>query len=472
MEETKMSGLDFAEKIMKEIEAQMFEIHSQIWKLAEPSDQEYESAKILCEVLRKEGFEVEEGVCEKPTAFIASYGNGHPCVGFLGEYDALPGLSQECGLPEHKPICGSGYGHGCGHSALGVASLAAAFIAKRYLESEGKGGSVIYYGCCSEESKGVKPLMARDGKFKDTDCVFAWHPANQNGVTNTEYIAVKSFEVEFKGVTAHAGGSPHLGRSALDACELMNVGVNYLREHVIQEARLQYAYLDAGGTAPNVVQDHAKLAYGVRAPRVSQVDGIVERVMKCAKGAAMMTDTTVSIIPRMGYSDCFQNKVVARIMSDAAEEVGAPKWTKEDYALARSFVEKYNEAQKKDLEETMKEKKPEKTFQEILEKPLDSDMELFNESKIVKIYGCTDVGDVGYVTPTASLSVATTALGTPGHSWFMTGMTGSSIGEKGIICAGEIMGLSAIKVYDNPELLKGAQEERIKRTGGVYNCPM
>lgn len=467
-----MNSLEFTEKVMDQIADSMFEIHREIWGLAEASNQEYESARILCQALRKEGFWVEEGVCGTPTAFIASYGTGHPCVGFLGEYDALPGLSQEAGVPVKKPICENGYGHGCGHSALGVGSLAAAIIAKRYLETTKKQGKVIYYGCCAEEDEGVKPLMARDGKFDGTDCVFAWHPGSENGVRNMEFVAIKCFDVKFSGVTAHAGGAPHLGRSALDACELMNVGVNYLREHVIPEARLQYAYVDAGGTAPNVVQDHGALTYGVRAPRSAQVDEIVKRVLDCAEGAALMTGTTFQVVPKMGYSDVFQNHIVAGILSDAAAEVGAPKWSEEDYELAGKFVSQYNEIQMKNLQQLVKLKKPESSFEEILKKPLDTGMESFDGTKKTQIYGGSDVGDVGYVTPTASLSVATSALGTPGHSWFMTGMTGSSIGEKGIACAGKIMGLAAVKVYDRPELLDGAQEERIARTGGVYHCPM
>lgn len=467
-----MNGLKFVETVTEEIEPYMLEIHKKIWELAEISSGEFESSKLLMQVLRDEGFSIRENVCDRPTAFIAAYGNGHPVIGFLGEYDALPGLSQEAGYPFKKAIEGAACGHGCGHSALGVASLSSAFLAKRYLEKTGKTGTVIYYGCSAEEGEGVKPLMARDGEFDDTDCVFAWHPASVNGVTNTEMIAVKSVHVSFKGTTAHAGGAPHLGRSALDACELMNVGVNYLREHVIQEARLQYAYLDTGGTAPNVVPDHAKMIYGVRAPRVYQAEEILKRVIQCAEGAALMTDTTVEVEPRMGYSDVFQNHVAARILSDAAQEVKAPRWSEEDWKLAKSFTDQYNPVQKSEMELLIKNRYGEEQLEAMKEKPLDMKMDLFDESKHFMIYGCSDVGDVGYVTPTASLSVATAALGTPGHSWFMTGMTGSSIGEKGLQCAGKIMGLAAIKVYQKPELLKGAQEERIQKTGGIYKCPM
>lgn len=467
-----MTGLEFAETQMKQLEPLIFEVHSKIWKLAELSDQEYQSAELLCQVLETEGFTVRKGVSGKPTAFIASYGAGHPAVGYLGEYDALPGLSQQAGTPYKCPVKEQAPGHGCGHSALGTASLAAALIAKGYLEKTGKPGRVVYYGCCSEESVGVKPFMARDGEFDDIDCVYAWHPASTNGVLNAEFIAVKDFIVEFQGTAAHAGGSPHLGRSALDACELMNVGVNYLREHVIQEARLQYAYLDAGGIAPNIVQDHAKLIYGIRAPKIAQVREIAKRVIQCAEGAALMTGTTYKITPNMGYSDVFQNKVAAHILSDAAQEVGAPQWDEADYELARQFTAQYNDSQRAAMEEMIRDQYPQEEQEEKVRNPLDTQMAPFEDDRIITVYGCSDVGDVGYVAPTASLSVATAALGCPGHSWFMTGMTGSSIGEKGIACAAKIMGLAGIKVYDAPSLLDGAQEERLERTGGIYECPM
>lgn len=462
----------YAEAAMRELEKEIFSLHAQIWALAEPSGAEFKSAALLCKALREKGFTVSEGVCGMPTAFVAAYGSGHPVVGFLGEYDALPGLSQKGGFPEKCPAEENGCGHGCGHSALGTASLAAAFIAQRYLKESGRPGTVLYYGCAAEEGEGVKPLMARDGYFDGTDCVFAWHPGASNGVLNMEMIAVKTAHVEFHGQTAHAGASPHLGRSALDACELMNVGVNYLREHVVQEARLQYAYLDAGGTAPNVVQDHAKLIYGVRAPGIAQAEEIMGRVRSCAEGAALMTGTTVTVTPRMGYSDLFQNKVAARILSDAAQAVGPPKWEDADYALARRFIARYTKEQTAAMQEQLGRTALGGGVQASPEKPLDSGMAPFDGSRVVKVYACSDVGDVGYVTPTASLSIATSAVGTPGHSWFMTGMTGSSVGEKGIACAGEILALAALRVYDDPALLDGAQDERLARTGGAYHCPM
>ncbi len=391
---------------------------------------------------------------------------------FLGEYDALSGLSQEWGRSEHIPVVGQEYAHGYGHSALGVASLAAALIVKEYLDKYSKAGKIIFYGCCAEEDTGVKPLMAMNGEFQDTDCVFAWHPSYFNGVTNFENIADKGFTVEFKGTTAHAGMAPHLGRSALDACELMNVGVNYLREHVIQEARIHYAYLDVGGSAPNVVQDHTKMYYLVRAPRITQVDEILERVITCAKGAAMMTGTTVETEHKMGYSDVFQNTVIARILSKAAEEIGPPEWDEEDIKLAAEFVAHYDRTQEENRKKQTKVLYASEKMEESFEKVLHDKIVSFDEKTFERRYGCSDVGDVCYVTPTAILNVATMAIGAPAHSWFMTGMTGSSIGEKGILCAAEILSLAALKVYEAPNILKGAQEERIKRVGNVYKCPM
>ena len=375
-----MKGLEFVEDMAEELKSELFRIHKEIWEYAEISSGEFKSAELLCTVLEKEGVSVRKIVCDRPTAFVAVYGTGHPVVGFLGEYDALPGLSQEAGIPYQRPVKGAACGHGCGHSALGVACLTSAFLAKRYLEKTKEPGTVIYYGCSAEEGEGVKPLMARDGEFKETDCVFAWHPAAVNGVTNTDMISVKTVHVSFKGTTAPAGAAPHLGRSALDACELMNVGVNYLREHVIQEARLQYAYLDTGGTAPNVVQDHAKLIYGVRAPKTYQAEEILNRVNDCAKGAALMTGTTVTIEPRMGYSDVFQNFVVARILSEAAQEVKAPQWTEEDFKLAKAFTQQYNPVQKTEMEHTIKNRYGTEKLEELLERPLDIKMDAFDET--------------------------------------------------------------------------------------------
>ena len=467
-----MDELKFVRDAVAEKKDLAFEVNEKVWQYAELAHREYKSARLLCDVLKAEGFAVTENVCNLPTAFKAVYGSGHPVLGLLGEYDALPILSQEAGCPEQRPICDGAPGHGCGHSALGAASLAAALAVKKYLEQTGRPGTVIYFGCSAEETCGAKPFMARDGEFDDVDGVFAWHPGTDNGVDWADSIACTEIEYEFFGTTAHAGGSPHLGRSALDACELMSVGCNYLREHMVSDARIHYAYLDCGGTAPNVVQDHARVLYSVRAPKVSQMRELMERVNDVARGAALMTGTTVNWTPKQGYSDCFQNHVLAKLMDQALADVGAPAWDESDYALAREYVAQYNPVQRAAFEEDVKRLYPADQVADKLANPLDSVVHRFDPLRTVQICGSTDVGDVGYVTPTASLSIATETLGAPGHSWFVTSQTNSPIGRKGLITAAEVMALSCIRAMQNPQLLAEARQEMLSVTGGAYDCPM
>ena len=449
------------------------EVNRKIWEYAELGHKEFKSARLLCDVLKDEGFVVTEQLCGLPTAFKAVYGSGHPVLGLLGEYDALPILSQEAGCPEQRPICDGAPGHGCGHSALGAASLAAALAVKKYLEQTGRPGTVIYFGCSAEETCGAKPFMARDGEFDGVDGVFAWHPGTDNGVDWADSIACTEIEYEFFGTTAHAGGSPHLGRSALDACELMNVGCNYLREHMVSEARIHYAYLDCGGTAPNVVQDHTRIEYMIRAPRTSQVQQLIARVNDVAKGAALMTGTTVKSHLRNGYSDTHHNHVMSYILEEALLEFGAPDWDEQDMALARQFVSQYNPNQREAFIEEVRQLYPADQVADKLENPLDTRITCFQPEIPKKPHGgSTDVGDVAYVTPTTELSVATASLGCPGHSWFMTAQTNSRIGEKGMLRAGEVMALACVKAMEHPEKLVEARQEMLEYTGGEYHCPM
>ena len=442
-----------------------------LWENPETAFTEFKSAARLCEALREEGFEVEENLADIATAFSGRFGSGKPVIGVLGEFDALSGLGQVEGKTEAMPN-GQVCGHGCGHNLLGTGSLAAAFAIKRYLEETGNPGTVIYYGCPGEEGGSGKAFMARDGVFDELDAALCWHPGNETAARVRGGLANYQVLYKFDGKASHAGGAPHLGRSALDACELMNVGVNYLREHVVSDARMHYAYLDCGGTAPNIVQDHAKLLYCVRAPKWSQVKDILERVTNCAKGAALMTGTTMECKLRMGYSDCFQNSVMAEILEEALMEVGAPKWDEADYALAREFVAAYNPVQKQNMLEQIRQNYPADEYEIKQQQPLPTAILKYDKNVSGVDTFSTDVGDVGYVTPTASLSMATQTIGCPGHSWYVTGMCNSSIGDKGIIAAAETMALAAIKAMNRPEALKAAREELIATTGGVYDCPM
>mgnify|MGYP005982486529 FL=1 len=324
------------------------EVSDRIFDFAETGFHEFETAKLYQQVLEKEGFAVEMGIAGMPTAFKATYGNGKPVVGFLAEYDALPELSQVGGCTERKPVCGENPdGHGCGHNLLGAGTLAAALAVKAYLEENPGKGTVILFGCPSEEKGNGKTIMARDGIFEGVDAALTWHPDTANAVWTTSSLANVSVFFNFKGVTSHAAAAPELGRSALDAAELMSVGVNYLREHIISDARIHYAYRDVGGIAPNVVQGHSRVHYFIRAPKSWQVQEIYKRVIDVAEGAAKMTGTEMTYELYAGLSDFIPNHVLSEVLYEALEEVGdkiAPGDKAEVEADLNSLKEAINRA--------------------------------------------------------------------------------------------------------------------------------
>ena len=315
----------------------------EVWGYAELSYEETKSAAALIAALKQEGFTIEEGIADIPTAFTATYqcGSGKPVVGFLAEYDALSGLSQKAGRPVQEPVREGGAGHGCGHNLLGAGCYAAAVALKDYLIKEKKDGTVIFFGCPAEEGAGSKQFIARAGYFDNVDFAYTWHPETVNEVGSRGSVAIMGANFTFDGIAAHAGGEPHLGRSALDAVELMNVGCNYLREHMIDAARIHYAYSDPGGTAPNVVQSHAVIKYEVRAPKVSQVQELFTRVVDVAKGAALMTGTKMKYEITMAFSDYVPNRTLGAVVDQCMRELGAPEWTEPDYRLAAEFLRTY-----------------------------------------------------------------------------------------------------------------------------------
>ena len=286
-----MSALEEIRGYVKDKAEETVRIARNIWEYAELSYEETRSAAELENAFEAEGFKVEKGIAGIPTAFIAEYtvGSGKPVVGFLGEYDALDGLSQVAGQPSREEVVPGGCGHGCGHNLLGTGCFAAAVALKNYLVNNGKDGKILYFGCPAEEGAGSKQFIARAGYFDDVDFAYTWHPSSRNEVSGKSSVAIMGANFIFDGISSHAGGAPHLGRSALDAAELMNVGCNYLREHMIDQARIHYAYSNAGGTAPNVVQSHTVIKYEVRAPKVNQMQELFTRVVDVAKGAALMT---------------------------------------------------------------------------------------------------------------------------------------------------------------------------------------
>ena len=446
----------------------------EIWGYAELSYEEVRSSSALIAALKKEGFSIEEGIAGIPTAFTATFsrGSGKPVVGFLAEYDALSGLSQKAACPVQEPIQEGGDGHGCGHNLLGAGSYAAAVALKDYLEKENKDGTVIFFGCPAEEGAGSKQFIARAGYFDNVDFAYTWHPATINEVGSWGDVAIMGANFTFDGVAAHAGGEPHLGRSALDACELMNIGCNYLREHMIDTARIHYAYSDPGGTAPNVVQSHAVIKYEVRAPKVSQVQELFTRVVDVAKGAALMTGTKMQYEITMAFSDYVPNRTLGALVDQCMRELGAPDWTEEDFAVASQFLRTYPRSTMVGIREKLGSFFEPEELDAALAKPLDQVIHPFNPKETGYHSGSTDVGDVGYATRTVSFNVATACLGNVGHSWQNTAFACSDIGFKGMLRAAEILTLAAVRTMEQPELIAKARAELKQKNGGSYQCPL
>lgn len=328
-------------------------LNRSVWEYAELGYQETKSAAAIIKALEDDGFTVTKELAGIPTAFKAVWGSGSPVVGILGEYDALPGLSQKAGVAAPEPDEGHTTGHGCGHCALGAGAVGAAMAAKAYLEQSKKPGTLVFFGCPAEEQGFGKGFMAKARCFDGVDMMFTWHPADQNVPMGTRMVANYKVRFDFTGISAHAGAAPEKGRSALDACELMNVGVNYMREHVISDARIHYAYLDNGGEAPNVVQDHASLLYFMRAPKLAQSSEILARIKKIAQGAALMTETEVKVRVLGGLSDVIPNPTAFQVLSDAYVEMGGPEFDEEDYAIARKFLAILPEDAKKAMVQKM-----------------------------------------------------------------------------------------------------------------------
>jgi aminobenzoyl-glutamate utilization protein B len=448
------------------------EISDQVWRLAEIGYQETKSAALLADTLEQAGFSVERGIADIPTAFVASYGKGAPVIAILGEYDALPGLSQDK-VSHCQPLEDGGYGHGCGHNLLGAASLAAVLSMKEAIAAGDVKGTIRYYGCPAEENGSGKAFMVKAGVFDGVDLSLTWHPGSFNGSMAVNFLANYKIKFRFKGISAHAAANPHTGRSALDAVELMNVGANYLREHIIPEARLHYAILNSGGIAPNVVQPEAETLYLVRAPKVDQLNGIYQRVKDIAQGAALMTGTEVEIKFHAGASNILLNDTIVDVLVDKMNQVGPPEFTEEEKKFAEEIKTTFPEGvdilgsyAKLLGEEAAKMRAKLK------------DVVLFEDifpviKKDIALPGSTDVGDVSWVTPTGQFSTACYALGTPGHSWQLVAQSGMSIGNKGMMYAAKVLALASIEFMTNPDILQEAKKEfETRREGNPYISPI
>jgi aminobenzoyl-glutamate utilization protein B len=443
-----------AERIDEMIEKKrekFIEISQRIWELAEKSYEETASADLLCRSLEAEGFSLKRDVAGIPTAFVGSYGSGKPVVAILGEFDALAGLSQEAGIAEQKPIEKDGNGHGCGHNLLGTGAFAAAAAVKEYMQENNLPGTVRYYGCPAEENGDAKAYMARDGVFDDVDFSLTWHPAPANAVSAMNALATYQVYFRFKGRSAHAAAAPHLGRSALDAVELMNVGVNYLREHIIPQARVHYAVTNTGGYSPNVVQSNAEVLYLIRAPKVVQVEQIYQRMIKIAEGAALMTETEMELEFDSGTSDLIKNRTIDHVMLDNYHKLGTPEFTKDEVNFAKQIQETLSEDELNNLwHHSMK--------GQVLS---DTILPLTDE----EAFASTDVADVSQVTPTSQAHAVTMANGTSLHTWQVVAQGGSSIGQKGMLHAAKVIAATAVEVMQDKKLIQQAKQELEEKLG-------
>ena len=446
-----------------------------IWQYAELRFAETQSADLLCDILTREGFTVKKGIAGLATAFVASFGAGSPVVAILGEYDALSGLSQQKNITRREPVAPGQNGHGCGHNLLGVGSLAAAIAVKQYLSDNKLSGTIRYYGCPGEEGGSGKTFMAREGAFDGAEVAITWHPMTHNTVFSMSTLANVQATFKFHGKSSHAGTAPHLGRSALDAVELMNVGVNYLREHIVQEARVHYAITNAGGNSPNVVQPEAEVLYLIRAPKVDQVQDIYERVCKIAQGAAMMTETQCEIIFDKACSNYIPNRVLGELLLENFIEVGAPRPDAEEMQFACSIQNTLTEQERNsDLQmaaDFIGEER--KDLLQTLRQSVLSDLILPSVCSPKLLSGSTDVGDVSWILPTAQLCVACNVFGTPGHSWQTVVQSATPFAHKGMLTAGKVMARTIINLMERPALVAEAQAElQDSLAGSRYVCPI
>lgn len=420
-----------------------------IWGFAETAYAETESAKVLADYLESQGFTVERGVAGIDTAFTATYGTEGLHIGFLGEYDALADLSQTSCKTTPDARCGKS-GHGCGHNLLGAGAVAAAVAVKEYIAA-GNPGRVTYFGCPAEEGGSGKAFMARDGVFDGLDCAITWHPGSTFSVSSGSSLANYQVIYRFHGIAAHAAGAPHLGRSALDAVELMNIGVQFLREHIPSTARIHYAITNPGGYSPNVVQAEASVLYLMRMTKVTELPDLYARVNAIAEGAALMTGTSVEHEFIKGCSNTIPNRPLIYAMHKNMKEIPLPVPTEDELAYGT------------ELRKTI----PTATEGVVYAQTVDDVPETESAGG-----GSTDVADVSWVCPTVYLGAATWPREVSGHTWQVTASGKSSFAIKSMIYAAKVMAATALDIYNDPELLEKAKAYYTERTGGKYECPI
>ncbi len=452
------------------------DLSDRIWEYAETRFEEEKSAAAICETLEHFGFQVERDAGGVPYAFVGIWGSGAPVIGFLGEYDALSGLSQVAGVAKRQPIVPGGNGHGCCHQLLGVGALAAAIAYRDYLKENNLPGTVKYFGCPGEEGGSGKAFMARANLFDNLDAAITWHSGSLHRVSTGSSLANIQVYYRFIGKASHAGGSPHLGRSALDAVELMNVGVQYMREHVIPEARVHYAVINTGGKSPNVVQPEAEVLYLIRAPQNNLVKEIFSWVSEIARGAAMMTQTKVEIQIDKACSNTIPNETLERVMYENLLAAPLPLPTAEEVELAKAMRGTLDEDELRKEAGALA-----KDFGTVQGRKLQEQLAGKELCDLVLPFvhndrpsgGSTDVGDVSWNVPTVQCNVSCYALGTPGHSWQQVAQGKSTWAHKGMLYAAMAMAGTALDLHQDPDTLIVAKQELQELTGPEgYVCPI
>ena len=450
------------------------DMSDRIWGFAEPRFQEYDSSRLQQEYLKARGFSIRADLAGEETAFIAEYGSGKPVLAFLGEFDALSSLEQEADSTERRPVPGKTNGHGCGHHLLGTAAVAAVDALKTYMESHGLLGTIRYYGCPAEENAGGKAYLVRDGFFNDCDAAITWHPSTTNKTMMADkYLSNFRVFFTFHGISSHAAGAPELGRSALDAVEIMDIGVNYMREHMIDEARVHGAITNPGGIAPNVIPSEAQILYAIRAPKVTQVKKLYERMCDIARGAALITGTTVDIKQVAAYSNVVENDTLEDIMYENMCHFVPIGYTEEELAYARRFQEVITELDKEGLKDLIsilsgrdKEKKRQMEESPMLDFVLERHVSFGGG-------GSTDVGDVSWVVPTGKVDINCYAAGTALHSWQAVAQGKAPAAHKGMLTAAKIMACTGAELLEKPELLEKIKEDWLEKLDGeTYPDPL
>lgn len=448
------------------------ELNGKLWDLAEIRFEEVQSAKLMAEILQQHGFQVEMGVGGLPTAYRASFGHGQPVIGLLAEYDALDGLSQMADCTEYSPRPETTHGHGCGHHLLGTGIIGAALLLKDYLTEHPGAGTVVVYGCPAEEGGSGKTYMARAGCFDGLDIALTWHPSTINAAMTGTMLANAQVSFRFHGKSSHAGAAPHKGRSALDAVELMNVGTNYLREHMEMTDRIHYAITNAGGLSPNVVQAEAEVLYLIRSRNNDSVKELFRRVTNIARGAALMTGTTVDILFDKACSNVVPNDVLGQLLYDSMCRVGLPEHSAQEEEYIRRFRQVVGEKAADHDMGLLPEFDLETRYRLCKEHPMGDFILPFEPQDVVET-ASSDMGDVSQIVPLLQLQCACFCLGTQPHSWVQVAQGKSAFAVKGMLFAAEVLALACKTLMENAGLVEKAKEEhRIRTQGKPYECPI